>query len=168
MAIPQNKTELLFAINHNYHKLREDLVIVPVDWTELKELEGHAKGTKMSVKDLVAYLVGWGSLVLKWHRLKSSNLRVDFPETGYQWNELGQLAQKFYADYENESFDELIKELDKTVKHILQLIEKQDNAILYQAGWYKKYSMGRMIQLNTASPYKNARTRVRKFKRLKK
>lgn len=168
MAIPQNKSELLFAINHNYSKLREDLVTVPVDWVELKELDGHAKGTTMSVKNLVAYLVGWGNLVLKWHHLMSNNKEVDFPETGYQWNELGQLAQKFYVDYEKEQFDELVKKLDDTVQKTIQLIEKQDNELLYKEGWYKKYSLGRMIQLNTSAPFKNARTRVRKFKRLKK
>ncbi|MEM1124534.1 MAG: ClbS/DfsB family four-helix bundle protein, partial [Bacteroidota bacterium] len=148
-------------------KLRQEIKETPVEWTDLTELDGHAKGTKMTVKNLISYLVGWGELVLKWHRLKTNNQTVDFPETGYQWNELGQLAQKFYKDYATLSFDDLMNKLDKTVANILQLVEKQDNQQLYQAGWYKKYSMGRMIQLNTSSPYKNARVRIRKFKKVK-
>ena len=36
---------------------------------------------------------------------------------------------------------------------------------LYEIPWYDKWPKGKMIQLNTSSPYKNARTRVRKWKR---
>ena len=49
----------------------------------------------MSVSDLVAYLIGWGELVLKWNEKKEKREKVDFPETGYKWNELGKLAKKF-------------------------------------------------------------------------
>ena len=98
MAIPANKGELLRAITDNYAKLSAELATIPVELTDAKELDGHAKDTPMSVSDLVAYLVGWGRLVLKWNDRRSRGLDVDFPETGFKWNELGRLAQKFYAD----------------------------------------------------------------------
>lgn len=66
----------------------------------------------MSIHNLVAYLIGWGQLVLKWNDRKSQGHEVDFPETGFKWNELG-----------------------------------------------------KMIQLNTASPFKNATARIRKWKK---
>ncbi|WP_207909110.1 ClbS/DfsB family four-helix bundle protein [Pedobacter sp. ok626] len=46
----------------------------------------------MSINNLLAYLIGWGELVLKWNRKKDNNEPVDFPDTGYQWNELGKLV----------------------------------------------------------------------------
>ncbi|MCG8400066.1 MAG: ClbS/DfsB family four-helix bundle protein, partial [Firmicutes bacterium] len=46
-------------------------------------------------------------------------------------------------------------------------IEKKDNIQLYGTPWYEKWTMGRMIQLNTSSPYKNARNRIRKWKKQK-
>ena len=49
----------------------------------------------MSIHNLVSYLVGWSSLVLKWNRKSEDKEPIDFPETGYKWNELGRLAQKF-------------------------------------------------------------------------
>jgi hypothetical protein len=35
-------------------------------------------------------------------------------------------------------------------------------AALYGRGWYETWTMGRMIQFNTSSPYANARGRLRK------
>jgi hypothetical protein len=125
MAIPKDKEELLRAVGDNYKKLTIELAGIPIDLTEEKGLEGHSKNMPMSINNLVAYLVGWGQLVLKWNDKKSKGLIVDFPETGYRWNELGLLAQKFYHDYEKDDFKTLIEKLDKTTKEILKLIESK-------------------------------------------
>ncbi|WP_087092957.1 ClbS/DfsB family four-helix bundle protein [Elizabethkingia anophelis] len=167
MPVPANKEELLKAIETNYSKLKKELETISVEETAVKELDGHAKGTLMSIDNLLAYLVGWGELVLKWNKNRSENKPVDFPETGYKWNELGKLAQKFYADYQNDDFNTLIQKLDDTVKKITSLIESKNNDELYGIGWYEKWTLGRMIQFNTASPYNNARGRIRKWKKEK-
>ena len=166
MAIPKNKDELILAIEDSYSKLKKDIESIPSELTGFKELEGHAKETKMSVSDLVAYLIGWAELVLKWNSKKEKGLNVDFPETGYKWNELGRLAQKFYSDYSGLDYESLIGKLDKHVNEILELVNKTDNLSLYEKPWYDKWTKGKMIQLNTSSPYKNARSRVRKWKKL--
>ncbi|MFN0203758.1 MAG: ClbS/DfsB family four-helix bundle protein [Bacteroidia bacterium] len=167
MAIPQNKDELLNAIVDNYKKLATELATIPLELTEAKELEGHSKNTFMSINNLVAYLVGWGKLVLKWNDKKSKGLEVDFPETGFKWNELGQLAQKFYQDYETDDFKALNAKLNETTNEILQLIEHKTNHDLYETVWYDKWTLGKMIQLNTSSPFKNAKDRIRKWKKTK-
>jgi len=33
--------------------------------------------------------------------------------------------------------------------------------------WYDKWTFGKMIQLNTSSPFKNAKDRIRKWKKTK-
>lgn len=167
MAIPKNKEELIKAIVDNYQKLRAELLTIPPDLTTTKELEGHSKNTLMSINNLVAYLVGWGQLVLKWHDKKNKGLEVDFPETGYKWNELGLLAQKFYKDYAKDDFKTLMIKLDTTINELLNLIEGKTNGELYQMAWYDKWTLGRMIQLNTSSPFKNAKDRIRKWKKIK-
>ena len=120
----------------------------------------------MSVSDLVGYLIGWAELVLKWHRKKENKEIVDFPETGYKWNQLGKLAQKFYKDYEAFAYSELLEKLEKHVNEILEIVKETANKELYEQPWYEKYTKGKMIQFNTSSPYKNARARVRKWKKL--
>ncbi len=168
MAIPTNKKELQAAIITGYEKLKKELLSIPAELTKNMELEGHAKGTQMSMNNLVSYLIGWGQLVLKWNKKKDKGLEVDFPETGYKWNELGQLAQKFYADYGKDDYPTLLKKLDKTVADILSLIETKTNHELYETPWYDKWTLGRLIQFNTSSPYANANARVRKWKKAKK
>ena len=74
MAIPKNKEELLKAITINYKKLIDELSDIPIESTTIKDLEGHSKNSYMSINDLVAYLVGWGQLVLKWNDKKSMGL----------------------------------------------------------------------------------------------
>ena len=165
MAVPVNKEELQKAIETNYYKLKKELSTIPVELTTVTDLEGHAKDTIMSINNLVSYLIGWGELVLKWNRKKDNNVSVDFPETGYKWNELGKLAQKFYKDFEGIEFNTLCSKLDETVSKILNLIEQKSNAELYEVSWYEKWTLGRMIQFNTASPYTNARGRIRKWKK---
>ena len=123
MPVPANKEELLKAIETNYSKLKKELETISVEETAVKELDGHAKGTLISIDNLLAYLIGWGELVLKWNKNRSENKPVDFPETGYKWNELGKLAQKFYADYQNDDFNTLIQKLDDTVKKLRPLLK---------------------------------------------
>lgn len=160
MAVPQNKAELLDAIQSNFTKLNKALGEVPYDEAMEASLEGHAKGTQMSVADLVAYLVGWNELVLKWLDRDAAGAAIDFPDTGYKWNELGQLAQKFYRDYQSLPFNTRVARLCVAKNEILTRIETLDDAALYGRPWYGKWTMGRMIQFNTSSPYDNARKRL--------
>jgi len=167
MPVPRNKEELLAAVRNNYEKLEKELHSIPPALVAGAYMDGHAKGTTMSVSNLVSYLIGWGELVLKWNYRKDSGKPVDFPETGYKWNELGKLAQKFYKDYEGDDFKVLCKRLAKNVAEILALIERKSNAELYEVAWYGKWTLGRMIQFNTSSPYTNASARIRKWKKAK-
>lgn len=165
MAVPENKDELIKAIISNYKKLTQELSDIQDIVTEKKVLEGHYKNSFISINNLIAYLIGWGKLVLKWNDKKSRGLVVNFPDTGFKWNELGLLAQKFYNDYESKNFKTLTHELDKTVNEILVLIDGKTNDELYLMPWYNKWTLGKMIQLNTSAPYKNATNRLRKWKK---
>lgn len=165
MAVPQTKQELLDAIRTTYQKLVADLSSVPVAHAHEATMEGHAQGARMSVANLVAYLIGWNLLVLKWCDAKARGLPVDFPETGYKWNELGNLAQKFYIDHASADYPGALRQLAQVHARIVAMVERETDATLYGAPWYEKYTQGRMIQFNTSSPYANARARVRKWKK---
>lgn len=162
MAIPQNKAELLRAIEASFGKLLAELGAVPADQVAVPGMEGHAKGTRMSVTDLVAYLVGWNELVLKWLELDAARQPIPFPEAGFKWNELGRLAQKFYGDYAELPYPQLVARLGDAKGRIVAAIEARSEAELYGRPWHGKWTMGRMIQFNTASPYDNAFGRLRK------
>lgn len=162
MAVPQDKKQLIDAIEKNYRLLKIQIDRFPPLHRASKVMEGHAKDTVMSLDDLVSYLIGWGQLVLKWQKNYKNVELIDFPETNYKWNELGRLAQKFYLDYKEYNSQELIQLLDNVVLEILRNIGETTNFDLYEKPWYGKWTLGRMIQFNTASPYNNAKNRIAK------
>ena len=106
MPIPESREELLDAIETNFERLAKDLGTVPAQAANKASLEGHAKGTMMSVHNLASYLLGWNNLVLKWIEKDAKGELIDFPETGFKWNQLGALAQKFYASTEMEATEQ--------------------------------------------------------------
>lgn len=163
MPVPTSKPELLAAITTTFDALIADLSNVPAHRTRERSLDGHAAGTSMSPADLVSYLVGWNELVLKWLDQDDRGAKVDFPDTGFQWNQLGQLAQRFYRDYETLDYRQLLDRLTNTKARLVDTISRRTNGELYGAAWYGKWTKGRMIQFNTSSSYGNARRRIRKW-----
>lgn len=166
-SVPQSKAELEQAINTMFFKLMTDYRSIPDVISRENGIEGNIKGTQISVCDTVAYLIGWGRLVLKWQALKSQGLEVDFPETGYKWNQLGLLAEHFHNIYQHWTYEALLNELEATVSDVLTMISGLRNEELYSTAWYEKWTLGRMIQFNTSSPMKNMRTKIRRFKKIK-
>lgn len=163
MAVPGSKDELLDAITKTFDRLREDLARIPKEWAREAAMQGHVAGAMMSPADLVAYLIGWNELVLKWIDRDDRGEAVDFPEAGFRWNELGLLAEKFYADYEAFDWPERLELLEAAKEKLVSTISMRSNDELYGKGWYGKWTKGRMIQFNTSSPYANARARIRKW-----
>ncbi|MGR2661592.1 ClbS/DfsB family four-helix bundle protein [Chromobacterium haemolyticum] len=161
MTVPAGKAALLEAMRDEYRRLSAVLARVPPERAFAQELDGHAKGSRMSAADLMAYLLGWQALVLKWHRLERDGLPMDFPDTGYRWNQLGLLAQKFYRDYGDvDDWARLCAMLDDSQRQVEALVESYSDEALYGGPWYDKWTRGRMIQFNTASPCRNARGRL--------
>lgn len=165
-SLPQNKEELYRAIKQAFEKVVIDYSAIPKEHTRKVGVEGNIKGSEITVCDTLAYLIGWGKLVLKWYNLTSAGKAVDFPKTGYKWNELGKLAEAFHSEYNSWAYSELLSEFRATTDEILLLVESLSNHELYGENWYEKYTLGRMIQFNTSSPMKNMRTKVRRFKRV--
>lgn len=140
-----------------------DLGHVPSELAHRRTLPGHVSGDLISPADLVAYLIGWNELVLTWLERDDRGSPVDFPETGFGWNQLGELAHKFYTDYADLGWDERLSRLGAARDALLDTVVARSDTELYGQPWYGKWTKGRMIQLNTSSPYKNARARIRKW-----
>ena len=119
------------------------------------KLEVAEVGTVIQVADGIARIHGLENAM--------QGELLEFPEAGYGWNELGRLARKFYEDYASLSYAELLERLALAKLRIVRLIEDHSDHDLYGAPWYRSYTMGRMIQFNTSSPYANAQGRLRKW-----
>ncbi len=165
MAVPASQEELLAAIETTFTRLSEDLDRIPIDAVRMPVLDGHVTGTTISPADLLAYLIGWNQQVLTWHRRRAAGLPDEFPAPGIAWNELGLLAQRYYAEHRDDSWERLRAQLVEAKTRIVELIGGYSEEELYGAPWYGKWTMGRMISLNTSSPYTNARGRIRAWLR---
>ncbi|MGO3886881.1 MAG: ClbS/DfsB family four-helix bundle protein [Mycetocola sp.] len=165
MAVPTTRDELITAITSTFTRLETDLDRVPPDAVRERTLDGHASGTLLSPADLVAYLIGWNTQVLTWHERRNTGLPDEFPAAGVRWNQLGLLAQRYYAEHADDSWDSLRQQLRKAKDRIIDLIISHNDDELYGSPWYGKWTMGRMISFNTSSPYANARARIRAWLR---
>lgn len=161
--IPSNKTELISEIQKHFASLWKDLENFPKEFSDREELEWQVKNTKVSVNNLISYLIWWWEMILKWNKNFKNPEKLELPEKGFKWNELGKLAQKFYKDYEKYGFEELKALLQKNNSEILKMLKKHTNEELYEQTWYTKWTFWRLVQFNTSSPYKNIRTRIRKY-----
>lgn len=164
-SIPRTKYDLEQAIDNIFPRLMADYRSIPAKLTRTPGIEGNRTGRHISVCDTVAYLLGWGKLVLKWYWKREQGEPVDFPESGHKWNQLGRLAEGFYLEYSEWNYNELLDEFDQTIREMTSLITSLNDEELYGIAWYKEWTLGRMIQLNTVSPMKNMRKKVRRFKR---
>ena len=161
MAVPESKTALLEAMEKSAAALNQKLARIPPDIAFDARLEGHAAGTQMSAANLVSYLIGWGEQVLYWHKQEAAGSEIDFPAAGFKWNELGKLAQKYYTEYAHiDSWQALLERLDDNQRQLHELVEGFSDEALYHQQWYGKWTRGRMIQFNSASPWKNASGRL--------
>ncbi|VYU41283.1 ClbS/DfsB family four-helix bundle protein [Metakosakonia massiliensis] len=164
MAIPESKDALLAAMRKNADVLSKKLAQLPAEKAFEPLIEGHCAGSTISAAQLVSYLIGWGNQVLCWHAQEAAGETIAFPAEGYKWNELGKLAQKYYADYACiNCWAEFIASLEENQRQLIALVERYSDDELYHKPWYGKWTRGRMIQFNSASPYKNASGRLTKL-----
>jgi hypothetical protein len=165
MSSQESKNSLKESIHITSKNLFETINKIPDDFRKQPLLNGHSKGEMISVSNELAYLRGWAVTILNAIRAKNNSKNPELPWPGYKWNELGRLAAFFYSMYNSETFDLQIKNYKDTLNEILDEIDQKSDSELYETGWYKKYSLGRMIRLNTTAPMKNATIRIRKLSR---
>ncbi len=164
------KASLSKEIQTEYNKLAAILAQIPTEYRKVKLLEGT--GGQISVADLVAYQIGWGSLLISWYDKGIKGEMPDMPGEGFtQWDYVG-LARHFYVKYRYSSWSEAAKKFYTVVQRILDIVEKE-----YAAGnldkkgvwaWCtlssgKEWPLNKWVRVNTASPYRKAAATIRKF-----
>lgn len=138
----------------------------------LKKIEGT--GVNISIADLIAYHIGWGTLLCNWYQTGIKGQLPQMPGDGFtKWDYVG-LARHFYEKYHYDggnkqlhAFAVLMQNIIAIVKHEyktgnLDKIGVWDWCTL-QSG--KKWPLSKWIIVNTVSPYKKSYTMIRKFKK---
>ena len=130
-------------------------------------------GVDRSPAQMVAYQLGWLSLILDWENQEQKGITVKTPHADYKWNNLGGLYKKFYEQYENYSLQELCSMFKEAEQKIIKLTESYTDTELFQSGGRKwasstpsNWAIWKWIHTNTVAPFKSFRSKIRKWKKL--
>ncbi|MBA3721112.1 MAG: ClbS/DfsB family four-helix bundle protein [Parachlamydiaceae bacterium] len=156
-------TPLGLSVIFAYNKLIKTISTISIELCESKYIEGT--GGIVSVRDLVAYQIGWGKLVIYWYNAGKLKRVPDMPGEGFTaWDYVG-LAKHFYVKYHLKSLIEQLQEFYQIVAEILSIIELESSeGNLDKVGVWswctlksgKHWPLSKWIQVNTISPYKRA------------
>lgn len=163
MNIPLSK-EILAA----YHELVLAVSKIPRTHKDAKILEGT--GGKVSVRDIIAYQIGWGKLLLGWYQSGVDGKLPEMPGEGFSsWDYVG-LAEHFYKKYLLKDLDQQLKELEEVVGMIVEMVEGEVDQLDQIGVWSwctlksgKEWPLRKWVRVNTVAPYKRASASLRKL-----
>lgn len=140
-------------------------VIAQTSKTSFLKKQYDGTGGLVSVADLIAYQIGWGSLLLQWYKSGINKENFVMPGDGFDAWQYKEIALHFYQKYAELTQEQLLKKFDETVQKIIMMVEHEyvaDNLdakgvwewCTLQSG--KEWSLSKWVQVNTVAPYKRA------------
>ncbi|MET1248184.1 ClbS/DfsB family four-helix bundle protein [Sporolactobacillus sp. STCC-11] len=128
-------------------------------------------GVDRTPQEMIAYQLGWLTLIMGWERDELANKAVVTPTPDYKWNQLGLLYQNFYRQYSNYSLEELRQLFHETVEKWCDWIKHLSDEELFTPNMRKwtvtnaNWPMWKWIHINSVAPFKSFRTKIRKWKK---
>ena len=171
MIIDENKMQapLSKSILEQYNTL-----IQTIDTTCAKDLfikKSDGTSGKINIANLIAYQIGWGTLLINWYEEGLKNKMPHMPGEGFTSWDYTAIAQHFYTKYGKLPIQDLLKQFEKIVNNIIQITEHEfATGNLDKLGVWdwctlksgKKWPLSKWIQINTVAPYKAAGMVIKK------
>lgn len=129
-------------------------------------------GGKASVRDIIAYQIGWGKLLISWYEAGIRGEAPEMPGEGFTSLDYVGLAQHFYTKYSYESPQEQEEVFKQVVARIIEIAEKEHKmGNLEKIGVWswctlksgKQWPLSKWITVNTVAPYKRAIALIKKL-----
>jgi len=118
-----------------------------------------------SAKDVLAHLIEWETMVMKWYAAGVKGKVPAVPSEEYNWGQLPQLNHAIYLKHRDRSLEDIQKEFKSSYKKIMKLIESIPEKELFTRGqysWTKNNLLAAYFNSATAAHYRWARTEIRK------
>jgi hypothetical protein len=141
-------------IQKEFHSLMKTVEHVPISMRTHPSIEGK------SVNDIIAYQIGWGTLLIGWYEKGLLGQMPEMPGEGFtKWDYVG-LAKHFAHKYRD-----LKPPLDQIVERLIDIVEHEDKSGNLNAlgvwPWCtlrsgKLWPLSKWIQVNTVAPYRRA------------
>lgn len=163
----KNKQELIDEISN-----RGKLFIDEFSNIREEDKDKMMDGVDRTPAQMVAYQLGWLTLLLSWEEQEQQGNPVITPHPDYKWNNLSGLYERFSEQYEKYSLQELLTMFMEMVQKIIDLTEGYTDTQLFQPGgrtWAastpSNWPVWKWIHINTVAPFKSFRTKIRKWKK---
>jgi len=166
MPRPQTKEELLHLSNENFTKMFE--LINTFDKQEILTGKIPFEDRDKNIRDILAHLHHWHLMFLEWYKVGMSGDKPIMPAKGYTWKTTAELNKKIWKMYQEYSYEEIDKMLNKSFKDIQEIIQKHTNDELFEKKRYKwtgTTSIGSYLISATSSHYDWAMKKIRKYKK---
>ncbi len=159
---------LVEDIQKAYRRLVEVVDKIPVSKRQNKEME--AAGGRVSVADLIAYQIGWGTCLIRWYETGLRGESPEMPGEGFSKWDYVAIAKHFFQKYLYDASSQQMAVFEKVVFRILDIVRKEElNGHLDQEGVWswctlpsgKKWPLSKWVRVNTASPYKRAASLIK-------
>jgi len=118
-----------------------------------------------SAKDVLAHLIEWEGMVMKWYATGVKGKTPAVPSEEYNWGQLPQLNHAIYLKHRDKPLAQIQKEFKASYKKIMQVVESIPEKELFTRGqyaWTKNNLLAAYFNSATAAHYRWARTEIRK------
>lgn len=119
-----------------------------------------------SVKDILQHLVDWEQRWIGWYEAGKRGDRVETPEPGYNWRQMGELNEKYRLLQIDRPLDEVLTGFHASYQQIMRLVEiipEPEMLTLHVYAWTGKLPLIAWIAGNTCEHYHWARQMIHPF-----
>lgn len=165
MAKPSNKAQLQADLQKERASLEKALRALSDEQLSQPNIVGE-----WSAKDVMAHLIEWEQMVLRWLSASQRGEMPNVPAEGYTWRELPALNQHIYESYRDKTLSAIQQLFNSSFVQICAVIDAMPEETLLERGLYRWMNQNALIAYfnsATASHYRWARTEIRKGFRAK-
>ena len=119
MARAQNKQQLLDFGEREFNRLMDLVGGLTPDRRDKEYVFDNR-----TVKDIIAHLLAWQLLEMKWYQEGMDEKKPAIPALGYTFKDAPKLNEKLYQEYKSISWDDLITKLTKTHNQLMNIVNK--------------------------------------------
>ena len=160
MSKPITKSEIIEAAQAERAALEKLLAtLTPEQMIQSKPADDW------SAKDVLAHLIEWEAMVMKWYETGVKGKVPAVPSEEYNWGKLPQLNHAIYLKHRDRSLADIQKEFKSSYKKIMKVIEAIPEKELFTRGqytWARNNPLAAYFVSATSSHYRWARGEIRK------
>lgn len=120
-----------------------------------------------SIKDVFSHLIDWEERILNWYALGKSGQTPKLPDENYSWHEIRQLNAAIFRKRRRISLVNVMKAFaavhQQTLATIGSMLDKELTTLEYYSWTGKHWTVSDYLRANTASHYRWARTKIRRY-----